>query len=186
MSRRGAILLETMLALAVFIMAGLAIGGSMRQGMASMSAARDEARALDLARSALARIEAGLETPLSLNGPVKPWIESPDAWEGDEHEDELSEAAISAPAEEDSGWALDIETSPSEFEGLTTVRVRAVRVDADNPDVELASVTLVQLVELRESGSDAAGEESDMARTAREGARSEERRGFGRSREGGR
>lgn len=185
MRRCGAILLETMLALAIFVMAGLAIGGSMRLGMASMSAARDQARALDLARSALARIEAGLETPLSLNGPVKPWVAAPDAWEGDAFEDELSEAVL-AEEDPDSGWELEIETSPSEFEGLSTVRVRAVRYDTENPDVELVSVTLVQLVELRETGSDAAGQESDLARTARDGARSEERREFGRSREGGR
>jgi hypothetical protein len=76
--RRGALLLEAMFALAIFVMAGsavLALVGGARQSMERVALDR---RAADLARSAMAKIEAGIESAQSLNGPVKPWSADPE------------------------------------------------------------------------------------------------------------
>ncbi len=173
----GAILLEMMVALAIFVMAGLAIGGAVRQGMVLSNQSRLEARASDLARTAMALIESGIESPLSLQGPVRPWLSRADAWDGDEQAEDEQRAALGVDESslEDSGWELVIDTEPSEFRGLTKVSVTAQRVDEVEGTV-LATVTLVQLVAMGPEGEDTVGEASDLLREAMEGAAAEERR----------
>lgn len=181
MRRNGAIMLELMVSLAIFVMAGLAIGGAVRQGLASMARSREENRAADLARSAMAMLEAGLETPLTLNGPVKPWLAQTDIWVGDGRADEERAATLGVDELDlqESGWELEVATEPSEFAGLTKVTVRAVRFDPENADIEMASATLVQLVALRADADDVAGEASGFGEAAaageRENRRSEQR-----------
>ncbi|HYE01753.1 MAG TPA: hypothetical protein VD963_00820 [Phycisphaerales bacterium] len=110
----GVLLLEMVLALALFVALGLAIVNLLGQASGSLAALRQAAYAADLARSALARIEAGIASPESLNGPVVPW------------EAEAGGSAESAHAS-GAGWELRIGTEPTEFPGLTLVTVTAVR-----------------------------------------------------------
>ncbi|MBL0926115.1 MAG: prepilin-type N-terminal cleavage/methylation domain-containing protein [Phycisphaerales bacterium] len=119
---RGALLLELLIAMAIFISAGLIILGVLRQASASVAAAITQQRVADLARSAAARIEAGLDSPGTLNGPVR------------------AGAFPAAPA----GYTLDIGTERSGFPGLTLLTVRAAR-----PDLQGApSYTVRQMVRL--------------------------------------
>ncbi|MBX3363712.1 MAG: hypothetical protein KF866_03005 [Phycisphaeraceae bacterium] len=175
--RRAAILMEMMVALAIFVMAGLTIGGSMRQGVMLAMHARHEARAADMARTAMALIEAGIESPQSLRGPVRPFLARVDAWDGDASADaeRRSSLEIDESRLEDAGWELLIETEPSDFRGLTKVTVIARRVD-DLSGAVLASARLTQLVALGPEADDTIGGESELHRQAVEGAAREERR----------
>ncbi|MBL9032226.1 MAG: hypothetical protein JNM80_11040 [Phycisphaerae bacterium] len=152
-SARAALLFEVILALAIFVGAGLAILSSIDGALTAQSRARLAARAADLARTAIARIEAGIDTPQTLHGPVRHRSLDPDA-------DDAQPA--------DDGWELDIDTTPSSFSGLTHVTVTAKRLTPSG--VEEAAFTLHQLVRLRAVESDSPGAEDEIARRAREAA----------------
>jgi len=120
---RGAILLEVLLSLALLVAAGLTILGLASQAAASVEAARDRALAIDLARSALAEIEAGVSSPETMSGPVE------------------SRVGVGE-------WGIEVETEPSQFTGLSLVKVRAIRYARAGSEAEAASVTLQQLVRI--------------------------------------
>lgn len=132
--RRGVVLLECLLALALFVACGLSVMAMMDRAMASVAATRDAQIAADVARTAMAQIEAGLGTPETMNGPVPEWRDDRDA----SFDESLPTGAL---------WHLEVTTEPSQFEGLTRVSVRAYKQAAAS-EQELASFTLVQLVRL--------------------------------------
>jgi type II secretory pathway pseudopilin PulG len=92
-TRRGTILLEVLLAIAVFAFAGVVVLGVLQETVASAGRADRRAIAMDLARSRLAEIEAGL-------GP-----------EG------ADEASADAPSAID-GLRIEERLEPSDFDGL--------------------------------------------------------------------
>jgi hypothetical protein len=166
--RRGALLLEIILALAIFVMAGSAILALVDRTASGVERARGAAKAADLARSAMARIEAGIGTPQTLNGPVLAWPESDDARaEDDESGDGIISSGGIAPPE--SGWELEIDTEPSEFTGLTKITVRAIKRAAPDSEQLVAEYTLRQLVRLSGKGEDRAGGEDALAAEAKRG-----------------
>lgn len=122
---RGAVLLEVLLSLALLVAAGLTIIGLASQAAGSVERSRDRALALDLARSAMAEIEAGISRPETMGGPVE------------------SRVGVGE-------WGIEVETEPSQFTGLTLVKVRAIRYAAAGSEAEESSVTLQQLVRLGE------------------------------------
>lgn len=142
MIRRGALLLEALVALAIFVAAGLAILSVMRQGSSDARAWRERMHALDLARSALSQIEAGIATSEQLNGPVPAW----------EDEEETTGAAFEDFAPAPSGWRLEVRTEPGGVGGATLVTVRAYRDRLNTTGNSLtnqtsgAGVTLRQLI----------------------------------------
>ncbi|CAG0950840.1 hypothetical protein PHYC_00192 [Phycisphaerales bacterium] len=127
--RRGAILLECLLALAIFVAAGLAILAYVDRASGSMTLTRDTLRAADLARTAMSRIEAGVASADTMSGPVRP-------------EDE-EESTLSAEA-----WELEVRSEPAGPQGLSRVTIRAIKRPSGGSDRELASFTLVQGVRL--------------------------------------
>ncbi len=145
--RRGALLLEVIVALAIFVVAGGAILNLVTQTMTGLERSRLSARGADLARSAIAKIEAGIETAQTLNGPVERHAEG-------------------AKADAGRGWELEIETDPSQFRGLTRVEVKAVKRSGERVEAEY---TLVQLVRLGGKGEDKAGEEDSIGEKAKRG-----------------
>lgn len=147
--RRGALLLEAMLALAVFAMAGLAILGAMNRSSSALEAVGDARKAADLAASAMAEIEAGISRPETLHGQVPAW----------EPEGEGFADAPPAP----SLWELEIETEASGFPGLTKVSVRALKRAAPGSDTVVASYALTQLVRLSAEEEDSVGETDVLA-----------------------
>lgn len=170
---RGALLMEMMLALAVFVGAALAILSAMGQSAASLAAARERQRAMDLARSAMSRIEAGIETAETLNGPVPEW------------QDEESTSEFDDAPPEPTGWELVIRTSPFGGTGrggdavagggLTLVEVTAMRRDPGRA-APAVTVTLRQLVRLGAEAEDRVGNLDDIGRAA-ERARRDQRGG---------
>lgn len=140
--RSGAILLETMLALAIFVMAATAVLVHVDQSLTGLVRGRSTEQACEVAKSAMSRLEAGLDTPRTLNGPVK-------GGAGTEF--------VTPPGK----WELKIESEPSEFTGLTRVTVTA-RLVAEKSDGTLASYTLRQLVRLGARAKDRPGEDDVM------------------------
>ncbi|MFN0132316.1 MAG: hypothetical protein ACKVW3_07290 [Phycisphaerales bacterium] len=162
--RRGALLFEVILALGIFVGSGLAILASVDRALVAQDRVRLSSRAADLARTAMARIEAGLDTPQTLHGPVRDRSLDPDA----ERTGSGGGAAAGGRGATDAraeGWELRIETEPSQFAGLTHVTVTAERLDASGA-ID-ASFTLHQLVRLRVD-EDTVGGEDEIARRARE------------------
>jgi hypothetical protein len=139
-------LLECVVAIAIFVAAGLMVLGSVSRSSESLERSRDAERAADLARSAMAKIESGLARPETLIGPVKP------------DDDGIGNVmAESKP----SPWSLEIETEPSQFTGLTHVTVKAVKKSGST---ENASYTLHQLVRLFGGEQSGVGEEDPLAK----------------------
>jgi hypothetical protein len=135
--------------------------------LSGLERTRLAAKAADLARSTVARIEAGLGTPQTLDGPVRPWPESDDG----RREEDLTEGiyAGGGVAPPPSGWEVEIQTEPSSFSGLTKISVRAFKRAAPGSEQIAAEYTLHQLVRLGGKGEDRAGGEDDLAEEARKG-----------------
>lgn len=167
--QRGVLLLEVLLALAIFVMAGGAILMLVDRAMRGLEHTRAAAQAADLARSTMARIEAGLGTPVTLNGPVRAWPESDDG----RREEDLTDGSLGSGgiAPEETGWEVEIETDPSSFPGLTTVSVRAIKRSPPGSATVAAEYTLRQLVRLGGKGEDAAGSRDALADEAQRGLR---------------
>jgi hypothetical protein len=155
------LLLEVVTAVAVFVGAGMAILSLVSGSVSSLAAARDAVKAVDLARSGMARLEAGLATPQTLPGPVPRWEDDADAWLGDDAAAESGGFADAAPRP--SGWELDVETEPSRFAGLTLVTVTASKRAGE---VIEATYTLRQLVRLGRGGEDGAGDLEEFVEDA--------------------
>jgi hypothetical protein len=179
MKAHGIVLLEIMLSLVLFVTSGIAILGAVDQGTRGLGRVRDQQKAADLARSAMARLEAGLANPIDLAGPVPIWTDGEDGLE-----DLSGDAGGTFPGDAGFmvGWEMEIETEPTRFDGLTSVRIRAVRRSPTRPDVELASYALRQLVRLGNDTEsiDEIGEEDELTMEAERGLR-----GRGSSEEGG-
>lgn len=131
--RRGGLLLETLIALAILVMVGLFALAGARDGLAASERAARRAAAVDLAASRLAEIEAGLVSldavgdlsSISLEEDGVGFEDDPPAWP----------------------FAIEVESSPSMFDGLVRVEVVVRLDDPESPDadpIELARlVTLV-------------------------------------------
>ncbi len=136
MTRRGAILLEMLLAVALFAMAGLAIYGALDRAVDGSISTRERLRGADVAWSAIALIEAGVARPESLEGPV---TERSPLWSGADPGARVDAAAT------DRGWSLRIETEPGRFRGTTVVAVTAVRQEGESESDWYTARQLVRL-----------------------------------------
>lgn len=146
--RRGALLLEVLIALAVFVGAGLAVISVLEQSTGAMGRMRDQRQACDLACSAMARIEAGIDTPETLDGPVPAWEEGSDG------------GVIQGGG--GGNWELDIRTDTSQFPGLTRITVQAIkRPGTSGSDAVQASYSLTQLVKAGAGAMDDRGTKVD-------------------------
>ncbi len=129
---------------------GLAVLSAVSQATGSLGSAREKQVAVDLARSAMAKLEAGIETTSTLSGPVKAWSE------------DINLAEVSDEGD-DTGWELVVEAEPASFDGLTYVSVTARRAVALGAEAAVASsFTLRQLVRLAERDEDGIGEKDDV------------------------
>lgn len=151
---RGWVLLEMLLALTIFVFMSIAVLGSVTQGIAGAERTRDRTRAVDLARTTMAKLEAGLGTVQNLAGPVPPW-EPPLGGEG--LTDESAVFGFGDAPPDPSLWEVEIDTLPSEFPGLTHVTVTAVKRPVPESPRVVASYSLHQLVRLGPDTADAVG-----------------------------
>lgn len=119
MTRRGAILLEMLLAVVLFAMAGLAIYGALDRAVDGSVSTRERLRGADLAWSAIALIESGAARPETLDGPI---TERSPLWAGPDPGAGVGDSRASAWGR----WELRIETEPGRFAGTTVVAVTAL------------------------------------------------------------
>jgi len=144
--RRAAVLFEVLLSIAIFAGAALFTLRAVRQGIGSLDRRQREARALDLAHTAMSLLEAGL-------------IDLADLREGDPAV--LAEALGDQPKrfEDDptiATWTIDAETRPTEFTGLTLVIVTVSDAGGGDPVASpndeagggIVTVTMRQLLRL--------------------------------------
>jgi Tfp pilus assembly protein PilX len=158
--RRGVMLMEVLLALALVVVVGMTVLSAVSQSTGALRAAREKQVAVDLARSAMAKLEAGIETTTTLSGPVKAWSEDVNLAEVPEGSDEA-------------GWELQVEAEPSSYEGLTYVTVTARRTGegAQGGASGASSFTLRQLVRLAQREEDGIGDKDAVTIEAEKATR---------------
>ena len=140
--RRGLLLLELVFALAIFVTVGTLIMSSIRQALLSTQNAQDLLRAEDFAASALALIEAGVETPENLVGPLPEWDPEFGYFDG-----ALSGAIAMGFTGVTETWVIEVETGPSGVLGFTSIVVTVSR--EDRPGVVASRETIVPLAQSR-------------------------------------
>ncbi|MEM7623145.1 MAG: hypothetical protein AAF235_08055 [Planctomycetota bacterium] len=197
MTRRAGVLLEVLLALAVFVGASLTLTRVLSLTLSAMRTAADEQRATDIARTALSLIEIGAARPETLDGPADPMLlGSPESASGTGFGSSLGSdlgsdlgsglgsglgsdlggvtpAGIGQPMLGESGWDVSFETERSAYPGLTLL---AVTVSSAEGSPRPVTVTLFELVRLGDAADGAGlngglGERvSNAASAARAGA----------------
>lgn len=156
---RGVLMLEVMVALALIVVVGLVVLAAVSQSTGALRDAREKQVAVDLARSAMARLEAGVDSTTTLSGPVKAWME------------DVNLAEVSDNADE-TAWELVVETEPSTFDGLTYVSITARKTLARDDGAAGGgsnAYTLRQLVRLAEKQEDGIGDKDDVMIEAERG-----------------
>ena len=103
--------MELVVALAIFASTAMLTLSVLNNSYASLERARNEQLAVDLARSKLAELEAGLLSIGDLQDVVIERVGSIDLYE-------------SMSLDEESNWLIDVQTGPSEFAGLALVEIR--------------------------------------------------------------
>ena len=172
-TRRGWLLLEMMIALAIFVGTAFVVLGSIGQGISAVQRTRERARAVDLARSTMAKLEAGLGTATNLSGPVPAWQASDEPADGADQFDENAVAGFADAPAPPTLWEVEVSTIPGQFPGLTHVAVTVVKHDAPDSDGVAISFTLHQLVRLATAPADSVGGVDALTTKAEKGARSE-------------
>jgi type II secretory pathway pseudopilin PulG len=157
--RHGALLLDVLMALAIFSTAAIAILALVERSATGLARAREAEAAVSLARSALALIESGLESPERLRGPiVRPGVDGASALSG-------ALPSLQAPVIA-SGWTLEVETEPSRFTSLTIVTARVRGSDAPDGRV-LAELRQLLSIERRTPRTRPRGGRRDGSRSTR-------------------
>jgi hypothetical protein len=136
---RGAILLEVLLAIGLFVGAAAFCLGVTKSLFSAFERTDRRRLAIDLARSKLAELEAGLISVQDLRGEWSGGV-------GSRQDDVELEAGASGPA-----WEIDAVTTRSEYPGLSLIELTITEVPTDGAvESNVVSFTLRQLVALRE------------------------------------
>jgi hypothetical protein len=147
-ARRGGVLFEVLLSIALFVGAAVFTLGTTRTVLVALDRAGREAVAIDLARAKMAELDAGLVTMSELRESV----EGIDRVGSVELLDRAGDRGVA--------WELSVETERSEFAGLTLVEI-TVAEPGDPEDPDRVHATLRQLVALRDE-SDEEYEEDEI------------------------
>ena len=168
--RRAAILLEALIAVLLFTVLALVVLTALRQSAGSTQRLRDTSRAADLARSAMAQIEAGLARPETLSGPASLSLDTEPIEETGAFDEDAIGGGFDEDPQDDSLWELEVETERSQFRNLSLVSVRALRRAAPGSEQVVADYTLRQLVRLGRAPEDTIGGVDGLMREAERGA----------------
>lgn len=141
--RRGAILLEILISLALFVTAGSIILVSSTSMSAALVRSRDRQIAADLAGTKMAELEAGLTTAERLN----------DSFVDMALISESDSVRFESAAAQPRRWRVVVETEPSRFRSLTNVTIRIFDA-ASRAGRETELAVLHQLVRLSTAAPD--------------------------------
>jgi len=137
--------LELVFALGIFTATAMLTLSMMNNSYVALQRASGEQLAVDLARSKLGELEAGL---LSIGDLQDLTINRVGSF--DLHE--------SLMMDQESEWLIDVNTEPTEFPGLTRVEI-TVTLGEEN---DAPSATLRQLIRLRETRTDETYEQDEI------------------------
>lgn len=133
-TRRAAVLMELVIALAIFASTAMLTLSVMNNSYAALQRSQSEQLAVDLARSKLAELDAGLLSIGDLQEYVIEHVGSIDLYE-------------SMALDEESDWWIDVYTEPTEFDGLTLVEITVTIGEQENAPF----ATLRELIRLRDA-----------------------------------
>jgi len=141
--RRGAILLEVLLSIGLFAGAASFTIAALRAAVTALERERAEQLALDLARSTLGELEAGLVSFQDIRDGERRGVGSLTEYRpaGDLGDDPAAQR-----------WTFEVSSQRTEYAGLSLVEL-TVREQRDEPD-EGIRVTLRQLMRLRAEDAD--------------------------------
>jgi len=142
-THRGGILFEVMLAMAIFVAAAAFVLSATRNVLSGLERSARQQQAVDLARSKMAELDAGLISIMDLRNAEIRSVGSIESLDGDPAEANRPDQMV---------WIADVSTRRSEHRQLTLVEL-TVREDRDRDDA--VSHTLRQLVRLREQDAQA-------------------------------
>ena len=148
--RRGGVLFEVMLAVALFVGAAAFTLASVRSVTRTLERTRLQQEAVDLARSRMAELEGGLTTLGGIRG---------DADTEDQSSTDF-EAADVQPR-----WRIEVSTARSEFGNLTLVELTVIEnmpADLETAGESPMRYTLRQLIALREDAGKPFAEDEIM------------------------
>lgn len=157
--RRGAMLLEVVIALALFVGAASFTISSMRTALAALDREARSALALDLARSKLAEIEAGSSDLADLR-------------DGDGALDRVGSVEVddpTSPSAWSARWTVDVASERSEFTGLVLVAITVAEIDDGDPATVEIAETVRALVPAGRDGEAEEFEEDEIMRGLPEG-----------------
>ena len=150
-TRRGGLLFEVLLAVALFVGAASFSLGCVKSVFSALAQTRREQEAVDLARSSMAELEAGLIGLADLRGQP---VDAVGSMRGETAANVTS--STSRPR-----WIVDVKTRRSEFTGLSLVEL-TVREDTGVSDENAASFTLRQLMPLKRGDTNDEYERDDL------------------------
>jgi hypothetical protein len=134
MRRRGGVLLEVLVSIALFIGAGAFALAAMRTTFDNIDRARRDQAAIDLARSKMAELEAGLVSLADLRGgPIT----------------DVGSVPVIDDRIGSIDWVAEVRTRRTEYRDLTLVEL-TVREGGAVDDPRAARFTLRQLLKLRD------------------------------------
>jgi len=142
--RRGAMLLEILMALSLFVTAGSIILVSTTSMTAALGRSRDQQIATDLAVSMMAQLEAGLTTAERLHDTLV----DVDLLSTD------NSARLEAMSGQPKRWRIVVETEQSRFSPLTNVTIRIFDARGARAGDETELAVVHQLVRLNASSPD--------------------------------
>ena len=144
-ARAGFVLLDLVIALALFVVGGLAVLTQMESGARRVISAEHRLGAAGVARSAIALLEAGAMSDRELSGPASAWAMPADALGSMGSMGSMG--AAGATGERAAAFFCEVELEPSQWPelSLAIVRVRRVPAGADADDWPVLA-TLRQLV----------------------------------------
>jgi hypothetical protein len=150
MIRRGGVLFEVMLALALFIGAATFTLRATRSVISALDRSQRESMAVDIACAKMAELEAGMTTIAELRDPdsALDTVGSIESFAAD-HEQRVLTAS-------EPEWAIEVETERSEFPGLMLVTLTVSELQEEfalENDEPVVSYTLRQLIPVREQGA---------------------------------
>lgn len=116
MNQRGSILLEVLLAIAVFTFAGIVILGVLEETVAAGGRAERRALAMDLARTRMAEIEAGVEGDSAADGSASSGAST--AFAAPAASSAASGTSASALPDPRKGLRVEVRLEPSDHPGL--------------------------------------------------------------------
>lgn len=144
-ARRGALLLEVLISIALFAGTAAFTLGAANSVFDALDRAKREQEAIDIARSKMAELQTGM---ISVRDLRSQWSGDIGSYQPDADFDSLASSLR---------WMIEVQTSPTEFTGLSLVELTVSELEEQFPDQAgraVISFTLRQLLPLSQEDAE--------------------------------